>query len=124
MAKPELRGYIVNVEHADAGRMRTLCANRVDAAYFKSEGGFTTFKDSDNAAVYSVRNDCLVSIERVQDGAELLSALQALLREADEKGSASARLLAAREIDPNDTVYESHYDVKVSTVASVAKPER
>jgi hypothetical protein len=37
----------------------------VEAAYYKSEGSFTTFKDADNKAVLSVRDDLLVSVKRV-----------------------------------------------------------
>ena len=37
----------------------------IGAAYFQQDGQFTVFKDADNAPVFSVRNDALLSIERV-----------------------------------------------------------
>ncbi|MCW7941675.1 hypothetical protein AAW14_06430 [Streptomyces hygroscopicus] len=40
---------------------------RVRAAYFKEEGTFVVFKDADNQAVYSVRQDHLVSVERLDE---------------------------------------------------------
>lgn len=39
----------------------------VQAAYFKDEGGFVTFKDADNQAVFSIRADRLRSIERLPE---------------------------------------------------------
>lgn len=41
--------------------------HKVRAAYFKDEGGFVTFKDADNQAVFAIRADRLRSIERLPD---------------------------------------------------------
>ena len=37
----------------------------IDAAYFKEEGSFVTFKDDANQSVFSVQLSSLVAIERV-----------------------------------------------------------
>lgn len=37
----------------------------VEAAYFQQDGQFTVFKDAANAAVFSVQNRALISIERL-----------------------------------------------------------
>ena len=38
----------------------------IEAVYYKAEGNFTTFKDADNKAVFSVRDDLLVSVKRIE----------------------------------------------------------
>lgn len=37
----------------------------VEAAYFQQDGEFTVFKDGVNAAVYSVKNSVLLTVERL-----------------------------------------------------------
>lgn len=56
------------------------------AAYYKSDGGFTAFKDADNQAVYSVRDDHVISIERVglDDHLAELEAVLNLARRVNE----------------------------------------
>jgi hypothetical protein len=49
-----------------SGTSRTW--EHVEAAYYKTEGVFTTFKDADNKAVLSVRDDLLVSVKRIEVG--------------------------------------------------------
>lgn len=60
--KPQMRNYRVESTRPDG----THTMHRIDAAYFQTDGGFTTFKDDENQAVFSVRNDCLISVERVE----------------------------------------------------------
>jgi hypothetical protein len=40
---------------------------RVEAAYYKTENGFTTFKNDGHQDVYTVRDDCLITVERTDD---------------------------------------------------------
>jgi hypothetical protein len=44
-----------------------LREHTVKAAYHQTDDQFTTFKDDQNRAVYSIRNDHLVSIERITE---------------------------------------------------------
>lgn len=37
----------------------------IKAAYFQQDGQFTVFKDGEGAAVFAVKNDVLLSIERL-----------------------------------------------------------
>lgn len=38
----------------------------IEAAYFVDEGAFTVFKNPEHQAVYAVRSDRLLSVERVK----------------------------------------------------------
>lgn len=68
--KPPMRVFIATVadgERVDGSDVRAPRAHRVDAAYYKDEGVFTTFKDSDNQQVFTARNDYLISVARVSE---------------------------------------------------------
>ncbi|MEU9218897.1 hypothetical protein AB0D47_20375 [Streptomyces sp. NPDC048376] len=56
------RTYRARVEEPGSG----VLSKTIEAAYFATENGFVEFKDSDHKAVYAVRHDCLLSVERVQ----------------------------------------------------------
>lgn len=67
---PQMRAFIATVadgERVDGTDVRALRAHRIDAAYYQTGDTFTTFKDSDNQAVYSVRQDYLISVERLDE---------------------------------------------------------
>ncbi|MFE9448286.1 hypothetical protein [Streptomyces sp. NPDC006739] len=126
--KPPMRVFIATVadgERVDGTDVRAPRAHRVDAAYFQTDGLFTTFKDSDNQAVFMARNDVLTSVARVPSGAAFSARVELskdfgdlgdLLCVADEKGHAQGRILQA-EKDPNGRTYGYGYDIRVSTIA-------
>ena len=110
MAKPVMHAFIVNT-----GSLPTLNANRIEAAYYKSESGFTTFKDSDNQSVFTVRDDHLVSIERADDSTPI-SDLRRLMAEADGTGAAVHGTLVGPDVDPDGRTHETVYEVQVKAV--------
>lgn len=66
--RPTTQTYRVLVEQ---GSTSTALLQAVDAAYFKQDGDFISFKDADNKVVFFVRAASVLSIERVdvqQDG--------------------------------------------------------
>ncbi len=110
MAKPVMHAFIVNT-----GSLPTLHANRIEAAYYKSEGGFTTFKDSDNQAVFTVRDDHLVSIERANEATPIAD-LRRLMGEADGSATPVMGTFTIRDADPDGRVIETTYEVTVEAV--------
>lgn len=70
----------------------------IEAAYYQADGIFTTFKDDKNAAVYSVRNDHLLSVERARDAEPVLAVFQEVLRQAVDAGHAQGTVKAKRPI--------------------------
>lgn len=61
--RPPMRTFIATVDNGlGAPRER-----RIEAAYYRADGVFTTFKDSDNKQVFTARNDILLSVERVPE---------------------------------------------------------
>lgn len=117
--KPEMRAFIVTVadgERVDGTDVRAPRARRIDAAYYKDEGVFTTFKDADNQQVFTARNDFLMSIERVPETPSA-AGLRELLVEAEENGHAQGRIVD-KVTDPDGQVYEFGYDVQVTAIAS------
>lgn len=127
--KPEMRVFIATLaagERVDGTDVRAPQAHRIEAAYYLSEDGFTTFKNVDHQQVFTARNDYLISVERaLADAAapartELsknFGDLDDLLRVADEKGHAQGRILHAAE-DPDGRTYAYGYDIHVSTIAN------
>lgn len=65
-SKPQMRSFRIESSRPDG----TQAMHQIEAAYFQSDSGFTTFKDDENQAVFSVRNDCLTSVERVELSSE------------------------------------------------------
>jgi len=110
MAKPVMHTFIV-----DTGSLPTLDAHRIEAAYYRTENGFTTFKDADNQAVYTVRDDHLVSIERVNDRTPIAD-LRRLLDEADRSDGQVEGTFTTRHTDPDGRVHETLYQVHVRAV--------
>jgi hypothetical protein len=119
MTTPDMHVYIATVE---TGATRAPVANRIEAAYYKVESTFTTFKDCGHKDVYTVRNDLLASVEKVQDGDSVVTQIQRLLAEAEENGSAQASITAVRTVDPDGGVYTGGYDVHVSTLGDKSYP--
>lgn len=116
---PELHVYIATVE---TGLDRIPVANRIEAAYYKTENVFTTFKDDGHKDVFTVRNDLLASVQKVEDGDSVLTQVQRLLAEAQESGSARASITAVRDVDPSGGVYSSSYDVQVAVLGDKSYP--
>lgn len=110
MGKPILHAFIVNT-----GSLPTLNANRIEAAYYRTENGFTTFKDADNQAVFTVRDDHLVSIERANEATPIAD-LRRLLAEADRSMSAVTGEFVSHDTDPDGRVHETAYRVQVEAV--------
>lgn len=111
------RVFIVNT-----GALPTLHASAIESAYYKSESGFTTFKDADNQPVFTVRDDHLVSVERAHGAEPFFAAFQDLLREAARKGNASGTIAAERTTDPDGRVYSTDYYVTVTMGADAETP--
>lgn len=103
------RVFIVNT-----GALPTLKANRIEAAYYKTENGFTTFKDADNQPVFTVRDDHLVSVERAYDAEPAIAAFQELLRQATETGRASTTIKAKRPIGRNGAFHTDDFAVTIA----------
>lgn len=110
----EIRVFIVNT-----GALPTLQANRIEAAYYKSEAGFTTFKDADNQAVYTVRDDHLVSVERAHGAEPLIAAFTELLTAARKDGHAAGRIGTEISETPDGVVTETGYDITVATIEGI-----
>ncbi|MFB7461296.1 hypothetical protein [Streptomyces sp. NPDC056188] len=110
MGKPSLRVFIVNT-----GDLPTLNAHRIEAAYYGTDGDFTTFKDCEGQAVFTVRNDHLVSVERADDSTPIAD-LRRLMEEADRTGVAAEGEFVGRVVDPDCRTYETVYEVKVNAV--------
>ena len=110
MPKPVMHTFIVNT-----GSLPTLNAHRIEAAYYKTEDGFTTFKDADNQAVFTVRDDHLVSVERA-DNSTPIADLQRLLDEADRSDMAAEGVFLARRADPDGRIWETTYEVQAKAV--------
>lgn len=110
MAKPVMHTYIVNV-----GSVPTLDAHRIEAAYYQTENGFTTFKDDSNQAVYTVRDAHLVSVERVNDRTPIAD-LRQLLDEADRSDAPVEGSFVTHHTDPDGKVFETVYRVQVTAV--------
>jgi hypothetical protein len=62
-SKPEMQTYRV-AYGAPGTDTAGLLRQDVEAAYHQNDGEFTTFKDGQNQAVYTIRNNYLISIER------------------------------------------------------------
>jgi hypothetical protein len=110
MPKPAMHAFIVNT-----GALPTLNANRIEAAYYRTEHGFTTFKDADNQSVFTVRDDHLVSIERANEATPLAD-LKRLMAEADRSDKAASGEFVSHDTDPDGRIYTTTYEVQVKAV--------
>lgn len=94
-------------------------AHRIEAAYYKTEDGFTTFKDVDNQAVFTVRDHHLITVERA-DGAEpLIAGFNELLVEARQNGCANGRIGTEVSESPDGVVTETGYEITVALAGGV-----
>lgn len=73
----------------NTGELLTLHAGRIEAAYYKAENGYTTFKDADNQAVFTVRDDHLVSVELARGVEPVIAAFTQALQQATEQGGSA-----------------------------------
>lgn len=110
MSKPVMHTFIV-----DTGSLPTLNAHRIEAAYYRSEHGFTTFKDADNQAVFTVRDDHLVAIERANEATPIAD-LRRLMTEADKTDTAVRGSITRRDADPDGRIYETTYEIQIRAV--------
>src|ERR1700761_6202914 len=110
MGKPSMHVFIV-----DVGPLPTLNAHRIEAAYYRHDDDFTTFKDADGQQVYTVHNSQLLSVERADD-ATPISDLRELLKTADTYPGPVSREFVTRETDPDGGVRETVYEVTVKAV--------
>jgi hypothetical protein len=113
-SRPEMRVFIVNT-----GEVPTLHANRIEAAYYQVEDGFMTFKDNDHKAVYTVRPDHLVSIERAHGAEPLIAGLMDILSAARENGHAEGRVMTEVSESPDGVVTETGFDITISLIGGV-----
>lgn len=114
MPTPPMRVFIVNT-----GELATLHANSIEAAYYKSERGFTTFKDADNQPVFTVRDDHLVSVERAQGAEPIMAAFTEALQQANERGSATVGFRNGSTDEASGRTIETGYDITVVCIGSV-----
>jgi hypothetical protein len=116
-SKPEMRTF--NIEYRVDWAKDDVHKRTIHAAYFKEEDGFVTFKDSANQAVYAIRNDTLLLVERVgldDHLAELESILDVARQCANAQGGVTTRKLL-----PNGTVSIEGFEVKVrATTGDIA----
>lgn len=115
----KMNGYIAYVE---SGKDRIGEAHRIDAAYYKSDGTFTTFKDVAHQDVFTVRNDLLQKVSRVEGEMTILADLQNLLCEAQERGSVRGSVTALRFVDPDGNAHWDTCDVLISRADSGTLP--
>lgn len=109
------RVFIVNTG-ADASES---IAHRIEAAYYKTEDGFTTFKDIDNQAVYTVRDHHLITVERADEAEPLIAAFTELLAEARQNGHASGRIGTEVSESPDGVVTETGLDITIRLIGGV-----
>lgn len=111
----DMHAYIVNVYSPETGTaLRTLNANRVEAAYYKTEDGFTTFKNDRHQDVYTVRNDCLVTVERADTPVDQRAgAFLELLARADNAASEVTGVITHQESLPDGSTYNAEYQVRI-----------
>lgn len=113
MPTPTMRVFIVNT-----GALPTLHASRIEAAYYKTEGDFTTFKDADNQPVYTVRNDHLVSVERALGAEPVMAVFTEALQKATEDGSATVGFRNGDTDEVTGRTTETGYDITVVRVGA------
>lgn len=110
----EMRVFIVNT-----GTLPTLYANRIEAAYYKSEQGFMTFKDIDNQPVFTVRDDHLVSVERAYGAEPVIASFTEALQQANEEGSATVGFRNGSTDETSGRTIETGYDITVVRIDGV-----
>jgi hypothetical protein len=121
-----LNGYIVITEtgeSVDTGQ-RVPVSHRIDAAYYKAEGSFTTFKDADHKDVFTVRNDLLASVSRVAVEIDALTLTVQGLLDAADKHDRAVGSHSRREELPDGRATVTDYEITVKAVgASADSPE-
>lgn len=116
----DMHAYIVNVYSPETGTaLRTLSANRVEAAYYKTEDGFTTFKNDRHQDVFTVRNDCLVTVERAEAPVDERAAAFLELLARAEKAPEAAGVITHQEQLPDGSTYNAEYHVQIKARGSV-----
>lgn len=111
---PTMRVFVVNT-----GEVPTLHARRIEAAYYGIEDGYMTFKDADHKAVFSVRPDHLVSIERAHGAEPVMAAFTQALQEANETGTATVGFRNGSVDETSGQTIETGYDITVVRVGGV-----
>jgi hypothetical protein len=112
---PQMRVFIVNT-----GALPTLHASSIEAAYYKSEQGFTTFKDTDNQPVFTVRDDHLVSVERAHGAEPVIAAFTQALQQANRDGTATVGFRNGSTDEASGRTVETGYDITVTRFGGVS----
>lgn len=110
----EMRVFIVKT-----GEVATLNANRIEAAYYVAEDGFTTFKDTAHAPVFTIRNDQLVSVERAYAAEPIMATFTEALQQANETGSATVGFRNGTTDEASGQSIETGYDITVVRVGGI-----
>lgn len=122
MPTAEMKSFIVTTSRTAElveGGLQELQTRGIEAAYYASEGGFTTFKDTDHRQVFTARDDILLSVEYLPGAQPPLSAVLELLGQSREKGEASGRILLGGTSDyPGGPLRQPAYDITVTHVAA------
>lgn len=97
-----------------------LTERTVTAAYFKEDGRLTVFKDNDNQAVYAVRTDSLVSVERARIADPIMAAFRQALQQANEaEGPATFGFRNSSVDSTGNESAETGYDITVTRFGEV-----
>lgn len=91
-----------------------IAESTVTAAYFKEDGRLTVFKDDSNRAVYAVRTDTLVSIERARIADPIMAAFRQALQQANEEEAPATVGFRNGTTDETGLATETGYDITVA----------
>lgn len=96
---------------------------RIEAAYYQSEHGLTTFKDADNQQVLTIRDDHLVSVERADEAQPIVASLLDLVWRAQRSGGSGGHIVTSRETGPDGRTKTLSVHVEMTALGEVAAPE-
>lgn len=100
-----------------------LKVQRVEAAYYKSDATFTTFKDADNQQVLTIRDDHLVSVERADGADPIVASLLDLVWRAQRSGGSNGRIVTSRETGPDGRAKTLGVHVEMTAFGEATTPE-
>jgi hypothetical protein len=109
-----MRVFVVNT-----GDLSTLAGHRIEASYYASESGFTTFKDDRHQPVFTVRDDHLVSVERAYGAEPVMVTFMQALQQADAQGSATVGFRNGDADEISGRTVETGYDITVVRIGEV-----
>lgn len=103
--------------------LNKLKVQRVEAAYYKSDATFTTFKDADNQQVLTIRDDHLVSVERADEAQPIVASLLDLVGRAQRSGGSGGRIVTSSETGTDGRTKTLGVHVEMTAFGEAATPE-